>query len=182
MSLELYTDSLKIRSLTPEDWPHFLSVHQDEQQNRYVRAPQSEGVIRERFDQRLTPWHYESGAWLTLVIETIDGGEFIGFTGFYCVDASLRQVEMGYMLSRSGQGRGYATESLKAVIDWACLQFKVHKFIALCTDNNLASARVLEKCGFVLEGTLRQNFRLNQTWVDDRYYGLLASERPDSPQ
>ncbi|WP_041407278.1 GNAT family N-acetyltransferase [Shewanella loihica] len=180
--VELYTDKLKIRSLMPEDWPHFLSVHQDEQQNRYVRAPQTEGVIREKFEQRLAPWDYESGAWLTLVIETIEDGEFIGFTGFYGVDTSLGQVEVGYMLSNSGQGRGYATESLRAVIDWACLQFNAHKFIALCTDQNLASARVLEKCGFILEGTLRHNFRLNDAWVDDRYYGLLASERSDSPQ
>ncbi|ASJ96346.1 MULTISPECIES: GNAT family N-acetyltransferase [Shewanella] len=179
--LELYTDNLRIRSLTPDDWQDFLSVHQDEQQNRHVRAPQSEPVIRDKFAERLMPWRYESGAWLTLVIEEIATGEFIGFTGFYTVDVSLGQVEVGYMLSRNGQGRGYATESLKAVIDWACLQYEVHKFIALCSNDNLASVRVLEKCGFVHEGTLRHNFRLNHVWVDDCYFGLLASERGDSP-
>ncbi|QYK02657.1 GNAT family N-acetyltransferase [Shewanella psychrotolerans] len=175
--LELYTDRLKIRSLQQEDWQSFLSVHQDPRQNQYVRVPDGLEVLTDKFEQRLRPWRYESGDWLTLVIEEISTGEFIGFTGLYSVDLSLGQVEVGYMLAATGQGKGYGTESLKGVIDWACLSFDVHKFIGLCADQNQASIRVLEKCGFTHEGTLRHNYLLDGRWIDDRYYGLLASER-----
>ncbi|QYJ87440.1 GNAT family N-acetyltransferase [Shewanella mesophila] len=175
--LELYTNRLKIRSLHRGDWQNFLSVHQDRAQNQYVRVPDGLEVLTNKFEQRLRPWRYESGDWLTLVIEEISTGEFIGFTGLYSVDLSLGQVEVGYMLAAKGQGKGYATESLQGVIDWACLSLEVHKFIGLCAEQNLASARVLEKCGFIHEGTLRHNYLLDDCWIDDRYYGLLASER-----
>lgn len=175
--LELYTDRLKIRSLEPKDWQNFLSVHQDRAQNQYVRRPESLEVLADKFEQRLRPWRYESGDWLTLVVEEISTGEFIGFTGLYSVDLSLGQAEVGYMLAASGQGKGYGTESLQGVIDWACLSLDVHKFIGLCAEQNLTSARVLEKCGFIHEGTLRHNYMLDGCWIDDRYYGLLASER-----
>lgn len=176
--LELYTDRLKIRSLQRDDWQDFLSIHRDPELNRFVRQPESVALLNDKFQQRLAPWIYESGDWLTLVIETIASGEFIGFTGLHLVDLELGQVEVGYMLATKGQGKGYATESLQAVIDWACISLDVHKFIGCCAVQNLASAKVLEKCGFVHEGTLRDNFLLDGRWIDDRYYGLIASERP----
>ncbi|MCG9696262.1 GNAT family N-acetyltransferase [Shewanella sp. Isolate11] len=175
--LELYSERLKIRTLQPEDWPLFLSIQQDPQLNQFVRAPDSLEVNRAKFDSRLQPWQFESGEWLTLTIEEISTGQAVGFTGFYASNLALAQVEVGYMLGQDGQGKGYATESLSAVIDWACLAFQVHKFIGVCAQGNKASQRVLEKCGFQLEGVLRHNYKLAQQWVDDCYYGLLAHER-----
>ncbi len=150
--LELYSDRLKLRSLRRDDWENFLQIHQDPIINQFVRRPDEESVILEKFEHRLVPWHYESGDWLTLVVEEVASGKFVGYSGLYCSNAESGHAEVGYMLSSSCHGKGYATESLKAVIDWACLSFKVHKFIGLCAKENIASARVLEKNGFQLEG------------------------------
>lgn len=57
------------------------------------------------------------------------------------------------------------------------MSFNIHKFIGHCANDNLASAKVMEKCGFELEGILRHNFRIGDLWVDDRAYGLLSDER-----
>lgn len=81
------------------------------------------------------------------------------------------------MLSSAGQGQGYATESLAALIDWACLSVNVHKFIGICANENKASARVLEKVGFKLEGVFRHNVKIAERWIDDSIYGLLSEER-----
>lgn len=176
--LELYSERLRLRSLQAFDWPHFYTLNSDPEINRYVRLPESEAQIRSKFEQRSTEdWAYESGNWLTLVIETCDTHEFVGLTGLYCQSVEEQRAEVGYLLASSAHGKGYASESLQAVIDWACLCFGVHKFVGHCTCDNLASARVLEKCGFVREGLLRQHFKIGDNWQDEYAYGLLADER-----
>ncbi|MDX1281290.1 GNAT family N-acetyltransferase [Shewanella colwelliana] len=175
--LELYTDRLKIRSLQRADWQVFLSIHQDPELNQFIRRPDSVEAIGDKFEARLLPWLFDSGDWLTLTIEEIDTGNIIGFTGLYASNVDLGHAEVGYMLSQAGQGQGYATESLAAVIDWASLSHQVHKFIGLCATENRASVRVLEKCGFQLEGVLRHNYRIDDRWIDDCCFGLLTHER-----
>lgn len=175
--LELYTDRLKLRSLQDNDWEHFYRLHSDPQINQYVRIPEPEDIIRTKFQQRSNTWFYDSGDWLTLAIETLDTGMFVGLTGLYCQSIEDQRAEVGYLLAKEAHGKGYATESLQAVIDWACLSFNVHKFVAHCAKENHASARVLEKCGFKFEGLLRQQFKIGNHWFDDCAYGLLEHER-----
>lgn len=155
----------------------FLQVQQDPIINQFVRDPDSEAVLREKFEHRLSPWTFDSGAWLTLTIEEIGSNRFIGFTGLYCSSLNLVHAKVGYMLSLAGQGQGYATESLNAVIDWACLTFNVYKFVGTCACVNLASVRVLEKVGIKLEGVLRDNVNIGERWIDDSTYGLVSEER-----
>lgn len=175
--LELYTDRLKLRSLKREDWPEFLALHQDPVINKFVNRSDDLEVIKEKFEHRLAPWSFESGSWLLLVIEEVKTGKFIGYTGLYCSSLECLHAEVGYMLTQGGQKQGYATESLEAVIDWACLRYNVHKFIGLCAKDNTASQKVLEKNGFKLEGVLRDNYKLDDRWIDDCSYGLLSHER-----
>ncbi|GGP51384.1 hypothetical protein GCM10009347_18060 [Shewanella algicola] len=112
-----------------------------------------------------------------MVIERLDNQQFVGLIGFRCDDLALKRAEVGYLIAPEQQGNGYATESLRTVIDWGALQFEMHKYIALCCHENLASRKVLENVGFVQEGTLRQNTCINQQWFDDCYFGLLTSQR-----
>jgi [ribosomal protein S5]-alanine N-acetyltransferase len=62
----------------------------------------------------------------------------------------------GYVLARDAWGRGYATESLQAMVDLA-REPGVKRLEALCHIDHRASARVLEKCGFHLEEILREH-------------------------
>jgi RimJ/RimL family protein N-acetyltransferase len=65
-----------------------------------------------------------------------------------------QQAATGYVLARDAWGAGYATEALAAMRDLAT-RLAVDRLYALCHPEHRASARVLEKCGFLLEGTLR---------------------------
>lgn len=175
--LELYTDRLIIRSLQDHDWDNFLALHLDPEINRYVRIPEPEEVIRQKFDKCVKTWSYASGDWLTLVIKSLETDEFIGLMGFHCQHVEEQRAEVGYQLAHRHQDKGYATESLQAVIDWACLSFPVHKFVGFCAKDNIASARVMEKCGFQPEGVFRRQFKIGDFWLDECAYGLLADER-----
>lgn len=67
-------------------------------------------------------------------------------------------VEFGYVLAREHWGQGYMTEALTALADWYLAQQSIWRVSAVCDVDNLASARVMEKAGFVFEGVLRRYF------------------------
>ncbi|WP_137221605.1 GNAT family N-acetyltransferase [Shewanella sp. MEBiC00475] len=177
MDINLYSDRLKLRNLQSNDWSDFLRLHFDGSINQYIRNIESESDIISKFEQRKAEWLFETGDWLSLIIERIDTNEFVGLIGFRCDDEELRRAEVGYLIAPEQQGLGFATESLRTVTDWGALQFKMHKYIGLCAQQNTASRRVLEKVGFVLEGTLRQNSCIDGIWLDDCYMGLLTAQR-----
>ena len=66
------------------------------------------------------------------------------------------RVQFGYVLTRRLWGQGLAAEALSCLADWALGQPEVHRAQALCEATNTASARVMEKAGFALEGVLRR--------------------------
>lgn len=175
--LELYSDRLRLRTVTPSDWDNFLSTHSSEQLNEYVRKPESESAIRKKFERVLNANSFKEGEWLLTVIEDAHSHRFVGFIGIHNSNAELGQIEVGYMLHQEAHGKGYASESLRAIVDWACLSYSPHKFIAYCVQQNSASISVLEKCGFKREGVLRENCKIGEQWFDDCIFGLLAAER-----
>lgn len=57
-------------------------------------------------------------------------------------------VEIGYGITEENQGKGYATEAVEAVLDWALNQSGIRQVEAETEWENRKSQRVLEKCGF----------------------------------
>ncbi|NUU21733.1 MAG: GNAT family N-acetyltransferase [Streptomycetaceae bacterium] len=94
-------------------------------------------------------------AWLgayghRLIVER-DSGLVIGSIGlFWPPDDGT--VEIGYGLSASRRGRGYATEATRALTDFALTAPGVHTVVATVELPNPASVRVLEKAGYRLTG------------------------------
>jgi [ribosomal protein S5]-alanine N-acetyltransferase len=77
-------------------------------------------------------------------------GVLVGGTGL--MFETPRCAMTGYVLAKDAWGRGYATEALTAMVAVA-QRAGVQRLYALCHANHHASAHVLEKCGFALEGT-----------------------------
>jgi RimJ/RimL family protein N-acetyltransferase len=84
----------------------------------------------------------------------VNGGDVIGSTG---LDVQTEwRAETGYVLARAAWGRGYATEVATAMVELADAMGLIRLY-ALCHPDNAASARVLMKAGFSLEGVLRRH-------------------------
>lgn len=66
------------------------------------------------------------------------------------------KLEIGYGMARTHWDKGYMTEALRAVINWAFTQPDVYRVQALCDVDNIGSARVMEKAGMTREGLLRR--------------------------
>ena len=77
----------------------------------------------------------------------------IGYCGlFFLPDvAGQPEVEIGYRLSRSTWGQGYATEAAQAIRDFAFTTLGMKRLIAIIDPSNLASIRVAEKTGMRYE-------------------------------
>jgi len=85
--------------------------------------------------------------------------------------------EIGYRLFDPAlAGRGYTSEALRLLVDYLFNVHQYHRLELLTAPENTASVRVAEKCGFAVEGLLRQAFFINGQYRDVSVYGLL---RPD---
>lgn len=89
-----------------------------------------------------------------LLIEDLKTGALLGSTGVSFENADLAIT--GYVLARDAWGCGYATEALTAVVAHQS-HLNIRSLYAFCHPDNPASVRVLEKCGFVLNGRLSKH-------------------------
>lgn len=92
-------------------------------------------------------------------------------------DVHSKQAELGYWLNPAFWGNGIMTEAVRRICAEAFEKLPVNRIQAQVFGENIASFRVLEKCGFQREGVLRQSIYKNGIFYDERIYGLLASER-----
>lgn len=84
------------------------------------------------------------GPWFVMLKEN---GEIIGDIGFKGRPSEDRMVEIGYGFVEDRRNQGFATESARALIDWAFKTNEVHFLVAETAKDNFASIRVLEKLG-----------------------------------
>lgn len=91
----------------------------------------------------------------------------IGMAGLNnIVWGAFRSAFLGYKLDGELTGRGYMTEAVAAVTDFAFTQLRLHRIEANVMPRNRASLRVLEKNGYVNEGLSRYYLNINGVWED----------------
>ncbi len=101
-------------------------------------------------------------------------GLAIGSCGFDALDDERRiTAEIGYWLARPYWGKGLATAALGRVTQYAFERFPLERLQAHVYDWNPASARVLEKCGYTLEGRLRRTVIKDDRVGDALVYARL---------
>ena len=91
----------------------------------------------------------------------------IGGMGFNGEPNEHGEAETGYMIANQYQGKGYATEALKLLSGWAFTHDKVKSIIVHTYVDNLASQKILVKCGFEevsKDETGLMTFRLSRRW------------------
>ncbi len=132
----------------------------------------SEPTFRSRFAEH-GYWQREEGM---LLIETPDG-ETAGHIEFFQPVSYWDAFELSYQLYDDAYaGRGYTTEAVQLLVDYLFGAKKQHRIHLVIVPENTASRRIAEKCGFVLEGTVRGAFFNDGRNVDVLLYSLLRSD------
>ena len=177
----LHTARLRLRPVTSEDADALFALHSSAYVLRYWDAPPwSERVRAERFITACRQMA-EEGTGTRLAVDRVSDGAFIGWCSLTRWNPDYRSASMGYCLDDAAWGHGYATEAAGALLQWAFDTLDLNRVQAETDTRNAASARVLEKLGFVREGTLREDCVVNGEVSDSWVYGLLRRQwRPSS--
>ncbi len=105
---------------------------------------------------------------------TIKGDpKMIGFIGHYRIRWEHFRSEIGYMIAEEYNGRGLVTEAVKLMVDYGFNQMKMHSLEAVIDPENNASARVLEKNGFVKEGHFKEHEFFDGQFLNSVIYSLV---------
>lgn len=92
---------------------------------------------------------------------------------------SAQMASLGYWMGAPYAGRGHMPVAVSALLPVAFGALRLHRVEAATMPSNVASIRVLERCGFVREGLARSYLKINGRWEDHVLYSCL-SERPGS--
>jgi RimJ/RimL family protein N-acetyltransferase len=101
-------------------------------------------IILQSLEVNKEPSGYE-----TWMIVRKDDSRVIGDIGFFGKPNEEGEVQIGYGLVKQEQGKGYGTEALKAIVDWALSQEEVKVILADCLLDNIPSASILRKVGML---------------------------------
>jgi len=174
--LILETERLTLRFLTADDAPAVYAIYSHADVVRYLSHPAwTSSTQAEDWIRRAGEWHREESA-LQLGVERRGDRALVGTCTFFNLHAESRRVEIGYVLGRPFWGQGYMSEALRALIRHGFESMDLHRIEADIDPRNHASARVLERLGFRLEGTMRERWIVSGTISDTGWYGLLRKE------
>ena len=100
----------------------------------------------------------------------------IGMVRLSIASAEHRQGNIGFSMDGAIRGQGYASEAMRALLDYGFQTLGLHRITALADVENARSHVVLEKLGFRREGRLAQNFHVRGEWRDSDLFALLRAE------
>ena len=97
--------------------------------------------------------HWELLGYGYWAVEEKSTGQFAGDIGFADFQRDLQPSiegfpEIGWVLATAAQGKGFATEAVRAVVEWGDRRFAKTRTVCLIHPDNAASLRVAEKCGY----------------------------------
>lgn len=172
----LHTARLRLRPFTDDDADQLFTLQSDAEVLRYWDAPPWTDPARApQFIARCRQMA-EEGTGARPAVELAEDGRFLGWVTFTDWNPDFRSASLGYVLTRAAWGHGYATEAARAVLTWAYDALDLNRVQAEADTRNRASARVLEKLGFMHEGTLREDCVVDGVVSDSWVYGLLRSQ------
>ena len=104
-------------------------------------------------------------------------GEIVAFGGLTGINREVNKAELYVFVNPESQRGGIGTQATKLLCQYGFEQLGLNKIYLETNEDNVAARRVYEKCGFKLEGTLREEYATPDGKLLARmYYGLMKEE------
>jgi [ribosomal protein S5]-alanine N-acetyltransferase len=177
-NLLVQTVRLQLCPLKPENAPLVLTYHQNNRdflkpwnprlgKDFYTLPEQTERLSREQIEM-------QAGRLLRLWIFAKSDAQKQTVLGHIALSnivwGAFRSCFLGYSMAQNQNGKGFMTEALAAVVQLAFGHLKLHRLEANIMPRNTGSIRVVEKLGFVCEGTSPKYLKINGAWEDHLHY------------
>lgn len=176
--LPIETDRLLLRAFEPGDLDALAAIHGDPGLVRWIpwgpRTREQAAEVLERKMKRVV-WEQEGdGPGIAPVVK--ETGEMIGDFTLQYASVEHSTAEFGYMLARSFQGRGYATEAATAILDLAFGELGMHRVMARIEARNAPSIALAERLGMRREAEFVENEWVKGEWQSELVYAILDRE------
>lgn len=175
---QLDTTRLRLRQMGEGDVDALFSIFGDPEVMVYWSSPALESrdgaaalladIDEMRTKQTLFQWG----------VELRESETVIGTCTLYEWDRDNRRASIGYALGRQHWGQGFATEALGALISFAFESLDLHRLEADVDPHNVPSVRVVERLGFIYEGSRAERWFVHGIWHDSLMYGLVRPKAP----
>jgi RimJ/RimL family protein N-acetyltransferase len=177
----LETDRLTLRPFVVGDFEAMHAMRADAAVARYLYGgPLSEDETRSLLERKMagSAWTSE-GDWLSAAAVDRESGLTVGDVSLCWVSERDRTAEIGFVFDPSQQGRGFATEAARALVEWVFAGAGFQRTIGRTEVRNAASRRVLQKLGMRLEAHFVENEWVKGEWQSELVYAILAREWPN---
>jgi len=151
--------SVRIRTLENTDAEALLTFEWNNREwfERHIDARDAVFYSVQGVTEHITAYlsDYAAGIWHPCVIVD-SGGTIVGRANLKDIDTSRRSAEVGYRIAQSACGQGLATQAVKHLVQEAKLRWNLNQLVANVYAANIGSAKVLKRCGFLIEHTSGQ--------------------------
>jgi len=174
--LTLRTERLLLRPLRADDADALFRMNSDPLTMRYMSTPawSSRAQANESIAKDLIA--LPAGQHLRLGLTERDGSALVGTCSLFAFNEACRRAEVGYALARPAWGAGLMNEALRALLVYAFGELNMNRIEADIDPRNTASAKSLERLGFMREGLLRERWIVGGEVSDTALYGLLQHD------
>jgi [ribosomal protein S5]-alanine N-acetyltransferase len=169
----LETDRLVLRRYTEQDAAEIFYFRSDPEMLKYVqRDPFSNldqaremigNILKMELEQTSINW----------AVCLSGNNKMIGNIVLFKIDKDSHRAEFGYMLHSDFHNKGIMKEAGRAVLNYAFKNMKLHSIEARIDPENIASQKLSEALGFVLEGHLKESWQYNGRYFDTLIYSRL---------
>jgi RimJ/RimL family protein N-acetyltransferase len=177
MTTTLTTARLRLRRLTADDAADVHAYRSLPEVTRFqCWAPASVDEVREFIAALSETVPAPPGRWFQFGIGERESGALVGDLGLRTRVRDARQLELGITIAPAHQGRGYATEAVRAALDHAFGRLGMHRVHGSVDPDNRPSRALLERVGMRQEAHLVEALPFKGGWADDVIYAMLARE------
>lgn len=168
------TEHLLIRKFTPDDWQDLFEYLSKPDVIKY----EPYDVFTEEQAKQEAINRSRNSSFLAVCLN--DCSKLIG--NLYIVEQEFDTWELGFVFNNSYQGKGYATEATKALIETLFTNGTARRIVAMCNPVNIPSWKLLERLNMRREGHRIKNVWFfkdqneNPIWKDTYEYAILKEE------
>jgi ribosomal-protein-alanine N-acetyltransferase len=171
----LSTKRLVLRRIINDDAKELLTLRSDPAVMRFISRPLAQSIDDALDLIAIIDHTLNSNEGITWAITQQNNDILVGTIGFWRVVKPHHRAEIGYLLAPALQGKGIMHEALSAVLDYGFGSMKLHSIEAIVDPFNLASVKLLEKNNFVKEGSFKENFYFEGSFLNSDVYSLLTT-------
>ena len=183
---KLETERLVLRSPHKRDHAEWQRLREGSREHLERWEPRwSEHEFTPRSFRRRIRWYAEGArrdTSYTFFVCLKESGRMVGGVTLDAVRRGTTQrAVLGYWLAEEETGNGYMTEAVRALLNFAFRDLKLHRVEAASIPENVASVRVLERTGFEREGYMRSYIRIDGRWEDHLLFAVIDPDSAPAP-